>query len=105
MILCEKRVKRIKHSVRFIMYLCDRAAANNISRSVRYTEAGIATVYGLEDSDWVGEKVYSVDTQHPSNLLYNGYHGSYLGVKRPGCDLATYHHLCVLGVLQGDIYL
>jgi len=53
MMLGEELAKRTKLPTRFIVYLCDRAVANGaeyISRSVRYTEAGIATLYGLEDS-------------------------------------------------------
>jgi len=52
----------------------------NISRSVRYTEASIVTLYGLEDSGfelWWGQRFSRFNTHqhwlcHPSNRLYMG---------------------------------
>jgi len=54
MMLGEELAERTKLPTRFIVYVCDRAVANGaecrISRCVQYKEAGIATLYGLEDS-------------------------------------------------------
>jgi hypothetical protein len=59
------------------------------------SSVGIATGYGLDDQGWagvrvpVGSKIFTSPYRPdrlwgPPNLLYNGYWGSFPGVKRQG---------------------
>jgi len=113
--LGEELVKRTKLPNRFIGYLCDGAVANDAEYIAicavyrgKYCDSLRPGRFGLRAL--VGSKVLSF--QHPSALALppiqppvHGRHGSFRGVKWPGCGLATYRHLCVHGMLQGDIFL
>ena len=87
-------------------------AVQNISRSVRYTEAGIATLrtgrFGLRAL--VGPKVLSFQRRStlapaPIQTPVQWAPRLFPGGEAAGCGLATYPHLCVHGMLQGDIFL
>jgi hypothetical protein len=113
--LGEGLAERTKLPTRFIVYLCDRAVANSAEYIAlcgvyrgRYCDSLRAGRFGLRALVW--PKVLSF--QHPSSLAPAPVQPPvqwaprlFPSGKRLGCGLATYPHLCLHVMLQGDIFL